>query len=147
MADASKTGAVYDFEWLVERGKIRELALAIGDRNPVYFDPEAARTEGYGDLAAPPTFSAVPLMWTGVLFKAFKDLGMVHERIVHAEQSYDYLGSIQAGDTLRGRMRVVSVTHREGRSGGLDFVLFETALANQHGHPVLKEEMLVVERL
>lgn len=34
----------------VERGKIKELALAIGDKNPIYVDAVAARLAGYRDI-------------------------------------------------------------------------------------------------
>src|SRR5581483_1395254 len=40
----------------VGREKIREFAEAIGDANPAYTDPEAARALGHRDVIAPPTF-------------------------------------------------------------------------------------------
>lgn len=40
----------------VGREKIREFAAAVGDTNPVYSDPEAAKSYGYPDVIAPPTF-------------------------------------------------------------------------------------------
>ena len=39
------------------REKIREFADAIGDDNPAYRDPEAARALGHPDVIAPPTFA------------------------------------------------------------------------------------------
>jgi len=39
MADVSKVGMEFaPIVWEVERGKIREFALAIGDTNPIYHD-------------------------------------------------------------------------------------------------------------
>ncbi|MBW1711882.1 MAG: MaoC family dehydratase N-terminal domain-containing protein [Deltaproteobacteria bacterium] len=147
MADASKKGTKYNFEWLVERGKIRELVQAIGDQNPIYNELDAALAEGYDDVVASPTFTTVPLMWTGVLFQAFADLKMNHARCMHAEQSYEYFTQIHPGDVLSGLMEVKSIIHREGKSGPLDFVLFEMTYTNQRQETVLREEMLVVERL
>ena len=43
----------------VGREKIREFAAAIGDANPAYPDPEAARALGHPDVVAPPTFPIV----------------------------------------------------------------------------------------
>jgi len=40
----------------VGREKIREFAEAVGDANPVYTDPEAAKELGHPDVIAPPTF-------------------------------------------------------------------------------------------
>jgi acyl dehydratase len=39
------------------REKIREFAIATGDTNPVYLDPEAAKACGHPDVIAPPTFA------------------------------------------------------------------------------------------
>ena len=40
----------------VGREKIREFAEAVGDTNPAYTDPEAAKALGHPDVVAPPTF-------------------------------------------------------------------------------------------
>ena len=40
----------------VERGAIRRFADAVGDPNPLYRDPDAARDAGYADVIAPPTY-------------------------------------------------------------------------------------------
>ena len=37
-------------------GKRDELAKAIGETNPIYFDLEAARAAGHPDLLAPPSY-------------------------------------------------------------------------------------------
>ena len=51
-------GRTYDgvgsFE--VSREHIRRFAQAIGDSNPAYTDPEAAKALGHPDVIAPPTF-------------------------------------------------------------------------------------------
>ena len=61
MFDKSKIGYSFPpFTIEVERGKIRELALAIGDDNPVYQSQEAAQAAGYPDVPLSPT---APLFW------------------------------------------------------------------------------------
>ncbi|MBV8454056.1 MAG: MaoC family dehydratase N-terminal domain-containing protein, partial [Deltaproteobacteria bacterium] len=40
----------------IGRASIRYFALAIGDDNRLYFDPEYARAVGYTGVIAPPTF-------------------------------------------------------------------------------------------
>lgn len=40
----------------IGRAAIRYFALAIGDPNPLYTDPDYARARGYEDVVAPPTF-------------------------------------------------------------------------------------------
>ena len=51
-----------EFALPIERGKVREFALAVGEDNPIFYDPEAARREGLPDVVAPPTFT-VSQIW------------------------------------------------------------------------------------
>ena len=102
MADRSMIGAKYRIEWPIEPGKILEFVTATGDPNPVHRAPEAARGAGFCDIVAPPTFSTVPIMWSGVLFKAFDDLKIPLSSIMHAEQGYEFFRSVTAGDHLTG---------------------------------------------
>lgn len=147
MADTGMIGTKFDFKWTVERGKIAELVEAIGDTNPVYRDQVAAKDEGYPDIVAPPTFSTVAVLWTGVLFKAFEELKIPLDRILHAEQSYEYYDPIIVNDTLLGVMEVKSITERQGKSGTMHYVLLETVYTNQNDRMVLRENMLIVERM
>jgi hypothetical protein len=39
------------FDFIVERGKVKEFCLAIGETNPIYFNLEEARKAGYEDRA------------------------------------------------------------------------------------------------
>lgn len=147
LADRSMVGARCSFTWQVEKGKIAELVAALGETNPICRDAEAALGEGYPDIVAPPTFSTVAVLWTSALFGFFERLKMPLSRIMHAEQGYEYYDPILPGDTLYAVMEVKSITSREGKSGHMDFVLFETVFTNKHGREVIKEEMLVVERI
>src|SRR4029453_1771234 len=44
------------FRFPVEAGHVLQFARAIGDPNPVYSDPAHARSLGFADVLAPPTF-------------------------------------------------------------------------------------------
>ena len=145
MADKGKLGARYEFDWLVERGKIAEFVEAVGDHDPICRDPEAAGQKGLRDIVAPPTFTTVPVMWSGALFKAFDDLGIPLSHIMHAEQSYEFFREIYPGDVLHGTMEIKSITAREGKSGPMEFVLLETTFTNQHRERVVREQILIVE--
>lgn len=147
MADRGMIGKTFEFTWPVERGKISELVAAIGDPDPIYRDPAEARQEGYPNIVAPPTFSTVAVLWTGVLFKAFEELKIPLNRILHAEQSYEYYDPILGGDTLQGVLEVKSITERQGKAGTMHYVMLETVYNNQYDHKVLKENMLIVERM
>src|SRR6266702_5476368 len=61
MFDTSKIGQSFPpFTIEVERCKIHELALAIGDPNPIYHSREAAQQAGYKDV---PLFPTAPTMF------------------------------------------------------------------------------------
>ncbi|GAA1173602.1 MaoC family dehydratase N-terminal domain-containing protein [Streptomyces hebeiensis] len=84
----------------VGREKIREFAEAVGDPNPAYLDPEAAKALGHCDLIAPPTFVFA------ITFKAARDviadpqLGLDYSRVVHGDQKFAYSRPVRAGDRL-----------------------------------------------
>ncbi|MET8573702.1 MaoC family dehydratase N-terminal domain-containing protein [Streptomyces sp. NPDC005012] len=84
----------------VGREKIREFAAAVGDPNPAYTDPEAAKALGHPDVIAPPTFVFA------VSFKAASrvihdpELGLDYSRVVHGDQKFSYRRPVRAGDRL-----------------------------------------------
>ncbi|MFJ4687339.1 MaoC family dehydratase N-terminal domain-containing protein [Streptomyces sp. NPDC091377] len=84
----------------VGREKIREFAEAVGDPNPAYTDPEAAKALGHPDVIAPPTF-----VFT-ITFRAAGEviqdplLGLDYSRVVHGDQKFAYVRPVRAGDRL-----------------------------------------------
>ncbi len=69
MFDTSKIGHSFPpFTVEIERSKIRELALAIGDDNPVYQSQQEAQAAGYQDVPLPPTTGTIFLFWENTHF-------------------------------------------------------------------------------
>lgn len=135
-----KTFPPFSFE--VDKSKIRELAQALGDDNPIYVDDEAARAAGLPGIVAPPTFATLFRMWgeggSRTLLKALaSDQAM---RLLHGGEEYEYHGLIRPGDLITGQTRVVNIEAKEGRSGRMEIVLLEAEYRNQHG------ELVVVAR-
>jgi acyl dehydratase len=147
MADKSVIGTeLPPFTWEVERGKIRELVQAIGDPNPIYSDREAAMKEGYEDVVAPPTFAVVPTLWTGIGMAAMKALKVDYSRILHGEESYEYYREIYPGDVLTGKVKIIDIKTKSGRSGDMDIITRECLYTNQRNELVLKSTTITVER-
>jgi acyl dehydratase len=148
MADHSKVGAEYpELVWEVERGKIRELAKAIGDPNPIYQDKDAAIAEGYEDTPVPPTFLTVPMMWCGSMPAVINDLKINFAMVLHGEEEYEYYKPIYPGDVIRGVPRVTSVDEKITKSGNkMDRVVLEIVYINQRGEKVAKARSLLIER-
>src|SRR5690242_11470948 len=84
----------------VGREKIREFAEAIGDANPAYTDPEAAKALGHSDVIAPPTFVfAITFRAAGQVIED-PQLGLDYSRVVHGDQKFSYVRPVRAGDRL-----------------------------------------------
>ena len=84
----------------VGREKIREFAHAIGDENPAYHSPEAARGLGHPDIVAPPTFGVVVTRGPQIAVINDPQLGLDFSRVVHGDQRFRYDRPVFAGDDL-----------------------------------------------
>jgi acyl dehydratase len=98
----------------VGREKIREFADAIGDQNPAYRDPEAARALGHPDVIGPPTFPIVLSMRAGAQVVFDPELGLDYSRVVHGEQRFVYVRPVRAGDRLTVTVEVESIRSAAG---------------------------------
>ncbi|MFJ6214323.1 MaoC family dehydratase N-terminal domain-containing protein [Streptomyces sp. NPDC092296] len=84
----------------VGREKIREFADAIGDANPAYRDPEAAKALGHPDVIAPPTFPFLITYRAAGQVVGDPELGLDFSRVVHGDQKFAYTRPVRAGDLL-----------------------------------------------
>ncbi|UPM55229.1 MaoC family dehydratase N-terminal domain-containing protein [Gottfriedia acidiceleris] len=132
----------------VEQGKIRELARAIGDDNPIYYDLEVAKKEGYEGIPIPPTFFQVIDLWGGLgSTEKMEKMKLNLVRVLHGKQEYEYLGDIVAGDVLSVTSEVVDVETKTGRTGVMEFITSENQYRNQRGELVAKARSTIVHRL
>jgi acyl dehydratase len=102
--------------YLVGREKIREFARAVLSTSPANFDVEAAQSEGYSDLVAPPTFPIVVQERTLAQLLAEPDAGIDFSRIVHGDQRFTYTRPIVAGDELTAQLSVASIKSLGGHT-------------------------------
>ena len=148
MFDKSKIGQSFPpFTIEVERGKIRELALAIGDDNPIYQSREAAQAAGYADVPLFPTAPTMFTFWGNTnMVSQIASLGINVMRVLHGEEEYEYLAPIYPGDTLTGVMTLIDGKTRHGKGGSvMDILEVEIRYINQHSQPVLNvREMIIV---
>ncbi len=131
-----------EFEFQVEQGKIKELALAIGDNNPIYYSMEAAKEKGFRTIPAPPTFPTVMDMWGGMDFEHLVKMLEVNPlHVLHGEQEYEYHQMIYAGDFIKATVKVIS---RKARMG-MTFIIIETTYTRD-GECVVIGRSTVIER-
>ena len=118
--------------YAVGREKIREYASAVGERNPIHLDPEAARAAGYADVVAPPMFAVVFSGRATVPGLFDPEVGIDFAHLVHGEQEFRWGPLVIAGDEIATTTTIMSVSER----GGMGFYVFETESANQDGDTV-----------
>ena len=127
--------------YLVGREKVREFARAVFADDAQHLDPEAARTLGYADVVAPPTFAMVVQDQTLQQLLAEPDSGIVLQNVLHAEQRFRYTRPIVAGDELTGTLSVTGVR----AIGGNAMVTSEAEIRDAAGaHVVTATSVLVV---
>src|SRR5260370_21580868 len=102
MFDASKIGRSFPpFTIEVERGKVHELSLAIGDDNPMYHSQEAAQAAGYADVQLYPTSPTVFAFWVNTQKMQHQaSIWLDLNRLLHATDAYEYLAPMSPCDTL-----------------------------------------------
>jgi acyl dehydratase len=116
--------------YAVGREKVREYAYAVGETDPRYLDPEAARAQGFADVVAPPMFAAV---YTGpAVFPAIRDSGLDFARMLHGAQEFTWHEPVVAGDEITTEAELDESSER----GGLKFYVFKTTSRNQRGELV-----------
>lgn len=149
MFDTSKIGYSFpSFTFTIERRKLRELALAIGEDNPVYKSQQAALAAGYVDVPLLPTTGTIFLFWENTHFvEHLAELGLDVARLIHREEEYEYLAPLYAGETLTGVMSVLDGSTRKGpHNTTIDLVTLQLRYTNQQDQPVLLATTRLVTR-
>jgi hypothetical protein len=119
------------YTFTVEKGKIKELALAIGDLKEEYLKGESIL----------PTFPTVIEFWGGK-GSSSNLLGLNVKKVLHGEQEYEYLGEIKLGDEIT----VNAVVEDAYTKAKMNFVIMKKEFFNQHGDLVLICRQTVIER-
>lgn len=138
-------GRTYEAEgsFEVAREHIRVFADAIGDPNPAYRDPDAARALGHPDVVAPPTFlTTVGLSLAGGGPLTDPDLGLDFSRVVHGEQRFVHHRPVVPGDALR----MVSTIESIRSAGANELLALRSDILDAQGEVVCSAYNLVVSR-
>jgi acyl dehydratase len=131
--NASALGKVYPASlYAVGREKIREYAAAVGERDPVHLEVDAARAAGYADLVAPPMFAAVYSRMAVLPALLDPEVGIDLDRMVHGAQEFEWGGLVLAGDEVSTTATMKEIAER----GGMGFFVIETVSINQRGERV-----------
>lgn len=127
MIDRAHVGFVTEpSEAVVDAWRVKLFCQAIGEDDPVHWDPLAARDRGLPGCPVPPTFLKA---LEGEHFSSASILLLLQvpvNRVLHAEQSFDYAGpmSLYVGDRVSISRRISDIQDKKG--GALTFVLVDT---------------------
>ena len=126
---------------------VAAFARALGDLNPLYLDPEAARRGPFGSVVAPLTYP-IAFMTQAMAggMDTFLELGLNFMTLVHGEQEFEYARPIRAGETLTLAGRIADVYEKTGSSGTLDFVVLETEARDTGGSLVFFSRNTLISR-
>jgi acyl dehydratase len=124
----------------IGRSAFRQYALAIGDFNPMYSDPEFAQSHGLRDVMAPPTL--ICDTWQYIDGDMDDRGGLIGRGALgelnglRAGNEYEFFQPIHSDDVITARWTVKDIYERTGRSGSLIFQVVEANFYNQ------REELL-----
>ena len=119
------------FTFKVEPGKIKEMALAIGDLKEEYLKGEKVL----------PTFPTVIDFW-GNGVSTSNVLGLNMKKVLHGEQEYEYIGEIKPGDLIT----VKGVIEDAYTKATMNFVIVKKEFYNEKGELVLISRSTTIER-
>src|ERR1700751_2283318 len=102
MIDAALAGRELDeVSFPLDRSKLAELARALHDDDPVWYDVDAARAAGFDDIPIQPTATVISMHWRdGGVFANADAIGAEKGRLLHGEASWEYLAPLKAGSEL-----------------------------------------------
>jgi acyl dehydratase len=124
----------------VEAGAIRLFAEAIGDPNPLYRDPEYARSTRWGGIIAPPTFLCV--LNAPVPLPRF-DYGTM---VLNGGTVFECFLPVRPGDVISAQGRLENVRAVRGRSGEMLMTDHEVRYLNQDGQLVALGRTTAIQR-
>lgn len=135
------------FELPVTAERVKAFAVAVGENNPVFYDPDAAREQGLPGPVAPPTFT-VTQIFEVPREERERRLGanLEYKRVLHGEQEFVYERLPVVGETLTGRMRIENDFTKAGKRGGeMRFVTYETTYTDAAGDRVLSAHYTLIQ--
>jgi acyl dehydratase len=137
---------------------IGRYAMTIGATNPSHYDPAAARSTGYTDVAAPPNMLAAIVEWgIGTPEAQLQPDGTPHDgdtplggdlglRVMGAGEEMELVNPVTAGTELMLETTLEAVTPKQTRSGTCVFVTTINTFTSADGAVLNRNKRTVVLR-
>jgi N-terminal half of MaoC dehydratase len=140
VVDKSKVGLTDEpREMPIERGKIREFAMACMTKNPEYVENKTPVAE--------PTFLTTANFWSTGGTSPLAQVGIDLKRLLHGGQEYVFHGPPpRAGTELMMQTRIDKIYEKEGKRGGtMTFVETVTEFRDPDGKLVAEARSTAIE--
>lgn len=146
MVDASAIGREFPpTHARVEPGRLRYFFNALGEANPIYRDPDAAKAAGFAGTPIPPTYLfCLEMMDAADPFAMLEALDIDLRRVLHGEQKFVYHAPVVVGDEVTLQSAVTGVTQKKG--GAMTLIDVTTQIVNQRGQHVADATRVIVVR-
>lgn len=143
MVDQSIVGTEFEpFAYRVEKNKIMEYCLAVGDDNPIFWDEKAAQEAGHPDTPTPLTFQTLFVFWGfPQIWQRMEEVGIDTGKLLHLKEDYDYHKPIYPGMMVHGQTKVDEV-----KTGKMNTVTFTTDFKDDQGDMLISAHMTIVIR-
>jgi len=126
----------------VERDDVLRFADAIGEDNPLFRDPEAARRAGYPEQLAPPTFVTRMQILTSAQVVLDEELGLNYSMVVHGEQAYEWRRPVVVGDVLSAVPRIADIYAKKAN----EYLVIEAEIRDARGETVVVGRTILISR-
>jgi acyl dehydratase len=146
---ATATGEVNRRDW-------QRWAVAVDDRNPLWFDPEYARAQGYRDVICPPLYLQYAILGVTPLNELRPDgsSGAVSGSLAFPRapkrmaggESTTFHGPAYHRDEIDMVRTIESIVEKHGRSGSFILVTWRTLYRNQHREMVAEATTSMIAR-
>ncbi|MBO0865850.1 MAG: MaoC family dehydratase N-terminal domain-containing protein [Mycobacterium sp.] len=140
----------------VNRRDWQRWAAAVGDHNPLWFDPEYARANGYHDVICPPLYLQYAVLGVTRLDGLRPDgsSGAVSgslafpraPRRMAGGESTTFFGPAYHRDEIEMVRTIESITEKHGRSGRFVLVTWRTVYHNQRRELVAEATTSMIAR-
>jgi acyl dehydratase len=126
----------------VVRQQVLQFADAIGEDDPVFRDPEAAKAAGYPEQLAPPTFVTKMQIMTSGQAVVDQELGLDYSRVVHGEQEYVWVRPVFVGDVLTAVPRIADIFAKKSN----EYLVIEAEIKDARGETVAVGRTTLISR-
>ena len=131
-------------EVVVEEGRLRQFAKAIGETRAEYTDASAARRLGWPTIPVPPTMLFGLEMEQPNPWGYLETVGVDIATVLHGEQSFTFHKQAWAGELLTFDVTISDIYAKRG--GSLQFLVKDSSVTNQAGELVADLRSVIVVR-